>query len=255
MAKRPAVEISDSKKRPCRVQTTVFKYFQLSSSQQQSSPDPSPTPCAKVSVATAPQAYGIHCFTEDEIRSAKGLQKTFRKFWNTKANELCASKEVRAKLQHKNAIQGAIYASWALEKTSHLQILAEGLEEDTKTVYEDEVEREHILIPMNRNLKRMLQSYAYVNHLYETMHTSCGSDAKSLEEALDKELTELRKAQEALHKVIKRRQLDIAVAEREQQTMTVPSPLQLSDDDVEKLVEVVITEEQNEAYDCDITEA
>ena len=134
VAKRTAVEISDSKKLPCRVQTTVFKYFQLSSSQQ-SSPGPSPTPCAKASVdsvAMAPQAYGIHCFTEDEIRSAKDLQKTFRKFWNAKANELCASKEVRSKLQRKNAIQCAIYASWALENTSHLQLLAEGLEEDMK---------------------------------------------------------------------------------------------------------------------------
>ena len=112
--------------------------------------------------------------------------------------------------------------------------------------------------PYEPELEENAASYAYVNHQYETMHTNCGSDTKNLEEALDKELTELRKAQEALHKVIKRRQLDITVAEQEQQTMTVPSPLKLSDDDLEKLIEVVITEEQNEACDCndiDITEA
>ena len=69
MAKRPAVEISDSKKRPCRVQTTVFKYFQLSSSQQQSSPDPSPTPCAKASVATLAFAHGVGDDQDSSLRN------------------------------------------------------------------------------------------------------------------------------------------------------------------------------------------
>ena len=238
MAKRKAEEISDETKRRCNVQTTMFRYFQSPTSSHQSS---SPRP----SIAMTPQAYGIHCYTDEEIAGAKGLQKTFRKFWNAKASELCSNREVRAKLQKKTAIQGAIYSSWALEKTLHLQLQAEEVQEEAKTMYVDEVARDRILTPITRNLERMLQAYALVNHLYEEMHSG-GPSASNMEEALDKELTELRKAQDALQKAIKRRQFDLAVSERDQEDlMTTSSPVKISDDELEKLVKAVISEEQD----------
>ena len=45
---------------------------------------------------------------------------------------------MRRKLQNKFAIQGAIYSSWTLHKTSLLQLKAEQVQEDAKKVYHDD---------------------------------------------------------------------------------------------------------------------
>ena len=126
MSKRKAcknVEDRVGNKKACGVQTTIFKFFQPSSSSDQVHKHS----CVAV---TTPESYGIHMYTPTEISSAQGLQQLFRKFWNEKASELCSDSVTRYKLKNKAAIQGAIYLSWTLHKTDLLKIQAEELGED-----------------------------------------------------------------------------------------------------------------------------
>lgn len=241
MSKRKAcknVEDKAGNKKACGVQTTMFKFFQPSSSSDQVHKHS----CVAV---TTPESYGIHMYTPTEISSAQGLQQLFRKFWNEKAGELCSDSVTRCKLKNKAAIQGAIYLSWTLHKTDLLKIQAEELGEDMKMIYPDQATQKHMLTPVTRNVDRMLIASATVTRLYSEMGGGDSADIKKLEADLDRELTELRKAQDALNKAMERRRSDLDLSKREiDDLMHAESPIQLSDIEMQQLVSIVREESQ-----------
>ena len=193
-----------------------------------------------------PRSYGINTYTDEEIRKSKGLNQEFRRFWNEKAAELCRDRSVRGKLQNKVAIQGAIYTSWTLHKTSLLQIKAEQVQEEARKAYRDEIALSHLLTPIISNLERMQSAHAMVTHTYKTISDSSCSDQMKAEKELEEEMHELRKAQDALSTAIERRQSDLQKIEKaEQGTLQLAtSPVKISDKEVEHLVKQIENESQ-----------
>lgn len=220
-------------KKPCKVQLTLFKYFEKGQDQASSS-----TPTLDFS----PQNYGIHLYTKEEIENVAGLRQDFRKYWNEKATELCKNKSVRDKLHNKNAIEGAIYASWRLKSTHLLQLQAEEVIEESKTFIDDEVAREHFLSNVKRNRERMLQAYEATNHLYEILGTCTTPEEKlQMETDLEKEISQLKSAQAAMKKAIsdKRKQMSAerAVMHHEAELLDADPPVKLCDSEMTLLVE------------------
>lgn len=70
------------------------------------------------------RARKVKIFSEQEINKSIGMQKSYRQFWNDKAEELCSSNALKHFKPGK--IQGAINVAWSLKKT---EILKEELEE------------------------------------------------------------------------------------------------------------------------------
>ena len=241
MSKRKAcknVEDKVGNKRACGAQTTIFKFFKPSSSSDEVHKH-------SYTAVTTPESYGIHMYTSTEVSSAQGLQQSFRKFWNEKALELCSDSVTRCKLKNKAAIQGAIHLSWTLHKTDLLKLQAEEMGEDMKLIYSDEATQKHMLTPITRNTDRMLIASAAVTRLYSEMGGSDTVDICKLEDDLDKELTELRKAQDALNKAIQRRRSDLDLSNREiHEIMRAESPIQLSDTEMQQLVSIMREEAQ-----------
>ena len=73
-----------------------------------------------------------------------------------------------------------------------------------KLLYADEATQQHMLTPVTRNVDRMLIASATVMRLYSEMGGGDSADICKLEVDLDRELTELRRAQEALNKAMER---------------------------------------------------
>lgn len=187
-------------KRKCtsQVQTTLHKFFP--SEGEKAGPSTS-----SQTITLAPESYGIHMFTEDQIDRASGLERDYLHFWNSKARELCRSKEARSKLGNKVAIQGAITASWALHKTHLLQLQAEELCNEMTVVYRnhDPIVREKLLDVVQKNKQKMLDIHAEIEY-------TCGEfQGRDRENIVSEKLTELKKAQDALSKAINRRQKDV----------------------------------------------
>ena len=141
-ARDPESAVSEQKK-PCKVQSTLFKYCKQN-----------PT-SSKAAFDFSPQQYGIHVYSEDEIKKVVGLKQDFRKFWNEKAAEICKDKSSRDKLHNKNAIEGAIYTSWRLQCSHLLQLQAEEVIEDAKAYITDSVSRALFVSSIQKNLERM----------------------------------------------------------------------------------------------------
>ena len=250
MSKRRAdtQQITSNPKKPCKVQSTLFRFFEKGQDCASSSKPLQQT------LDFSPQHYGIHLYTKDEIENVAGLRQEFRKYWNEKATELCKDKSVRDKLHNKNAIEGAIYASWRLKSTHLLQIQAEEVIEDSVSFIDDDVAREHFLSAIKRNRDRMLQAYDAVNHLYELMNTSTTQEIKSnLEPDLEREMSQLKSAQAALKKAIgdKRQQMSLerAVLQHEAELLDAEPPVKLHGGDMTLLVETFRNEMFKESED------
>lgn len=244
MAKRGpeagAAGSSRPKKKLCTTQLSLKSYFEKASGDGSST--------SRASVVVTPNFYGIHLYSETEINKAVGLQKEFQMFWNEKAHEICADKTLRARLQNKAAIQGAIYTSWHLHKTHLLELQAEEVREQAHKIHQDAVSTEFRLRAVDNNLERMLQSYASVISISETINSlSSNSEKKAKEEVLDKEMSELKRAQDSLHKALERRREELTLAkkdiEEDHQTMIAGPSAELSDDELEELIEEVRNEE------------
>ena len=252
MSKRKSTDPGlDAKKHPCTVQATVFRYFQASEKQSSSSSLQKPA-----TVAESPKSLGIQYYSHKEIESASGLQKDYRKFWNDKATELCSDKSVRAKLRNKAAIRGAIDSSWTLHKTHLLQLQAEKLVQQTKQLYSDEVAHSYELTVVTSNVERMLQAYGSVNLTYTEIESAGSVNEKViLEKQLESDMSELKKAHAALTKAMKQK-TKILEAEEMDEAMYAESPVQLSDSELESLVEIVKEEtEQKIEYVSDSEES
>ena len=138
---------ADTKKRRT-VQTSLYKFFDSdSASKLKTGVNPPAATHAQASASTSraltvpgtPQEFGIHVYTQAQIESSKGMLKDYRLFWNDKVYELCSDVAVREKLKDKSAIQGAINVSWTMQKSSLLQVQADEVREESKTIYTDPV--------------------------------------------------------------------------------------------------------------------
>ena len=251
MSKRKSTEAEKGvAKQPRTIQTTVFKYFQTSEkpslSQKQASEKPASSQKHATTIAESPKALGIQHYSKKEIESSSGLQRDYRIFWNHKAEELCADPSVRVKLRNKAAIRGAIDCSWTVHKSSILQLQAEKMIEQTKLLYSDEVVHSHELSTVTKNVERMLQACTSVHLSYTQIEIAASVEEKLiLEKELEKEFSELKKAQAALLKAMKERS-KILEAEEMDELMTTGSPVQLNDYELESLVEVIKEESKHE---------
>lgn len=250
MSKRPAA--GDTKadgseqKKVCKVQSTLFKFFTPQE-------NPSSSKALRESLDFSPHQYGIHVYSQDEIKSAIGLKQEFRKFWNEKAVELCKEKTVRDQLNNKNAIEGAIYSSWRLQCTHLLQLQAEEVIKEAEIYITDSVLRALFLSSINKNMERMLEAHASTNHVYEVMMVgvSHSSEKEKLEVDLHEQISRLKVAQNALKKKIydKKQMLSIEqdVARQEAELLITDSPTRLSENEMEMIIHTF----QNE-YDEDV---
>ena len=246
MSKRSNSDESKStNKRPCTAQATLFKYFKVSEQQ-----DGSPSSSHQLTVAT-PESYGLKVYSKSEIESASGLKQEYLKFWNDKAAELCGDKNIREKFRNnKKAIMGAINSSWTLQRTELLRLKAEEVIEAAKTVYTNDVRREHILSSVRSNVTRMQDAASTVTQFYHIMDQSTPAEILGMEADLTKEISQLKRAQDALIKALQRKREDIlASGKDEYELMKCDSPEQISQADVEKLAHLVKKEMQDADFE------
>lgn len=89
-----------------------------------SSPGPQPT-----SPYSAARARRVKIYSKQEVDECIGMKKSYRQFWNDKAEELCRSNAL--KTFKPGEIQGAINVAWSLKKTD---ILKDQIEEVKKEI-------------------------------------------------------------------------------------------------------------------------
>ena len=243
MSKRPGdpEAVGTGRKKPCKVQATLFNYFDQPQEAATSSK------AVKGKLDFSPQHYGIHVYTQEEIKGAVGLKQEFRKFWNDKAVEICKDESVCDKLHNKNAIEGAIYSSWRLQSTHLLRIQAEEIIQEAKLHIADEVSRARFLSSISKNMERMLEAHVSTNDMYEMMAATNDDGAKKkMETELHEQISRLKTAQNALKKSIhdKQQQLSIEkdIAEQENNLLISSSPTRLSDSEIENVIQSVKNE-------------
>ena len=229
MAKRASTTSEEeTRKQPCKknlLQASLFKFYKPGDG---SSSKPRPP------VLQTPSKFNIHLYSEDEIERARGLNKLRLRFWNDKAVEICSDKSITDELNNnREAIEGAIHSSWTLHKTSLLELEAEELEDKAILVYDDAVARELILKNVKKNRDRMKTAHATIHALSNIIAESSESQKMQLEKQLSQEISELKKAQDALSKAIQRSPV---TAKARDSVMTVPSPVKLSDMEFNTLI-------------------
>ena len=88
-----------------------------------SSPGPQPT-----SPYSAARAQRVKIYSKQEVDECIGMKKSYRQFWNDKAEELCRSNAL--KTFKPGEIQGAINVAWSLKKTDILKDQSEKVNEE-----------------------------------------------------------------------------------------------------------------------------
>ena len=88
----------------------------------------------------------------------------------------------------------------------------------------------------------MLKAYASTNAVSERIVTLTLPEKKAVEKELEKEMTDLKKAQDALMKALERRKTTLLAIEQDEKEKAIaiaPPPVQLSDEEMENLVETI----------------
>ena len=191
---------------------------------------------AKSDVYSAARARKVEIFTESEIEMCTGIQKVYRAFWNKKAEEICSKSYFET--FKPGEIQGAINVAWTLEKTQHLKEDMDKLHEEIgqscnlSNVVLTKVQSSNKAI--ERNNKRVENAHetlsktqkALTEERFQLFKSSNGGQRRTViqkiekrEEELASNMTELRRAQEALRKALdrKRKLLDNLDAADDQQ--------------------------------------
>ena len=249
MSKRKLSSVNEpsSCKRKCTHQAKLTRFFSEGSEASGS----------KQGTVAIPQDFGIHVYTAREIKLVKGLAQDYRKFWNSKAHEICKDKRVTSRMDEKS-IKGAINSSWTIHKSNLLLHQARQLEEKPKTVWCDEAARTHRLKPIVRNMERIKMADANLKQLYDELHaltSVAGRKDKELE--MEQAMTELKKAQDALQKALDRKKEDLEMDEKrihdDHAAMQITnSPQLLSDSELQGLVEAIKIDQVDQ--DCQFTD-
>ena len=231
------------------VQTTLTTYFQASGPSG-SKPVESGASGSKPVITAIPQDFGIHIYTTQEIEGRVGLAKEYRKYWNEKAREYCLDKRLMSKMDG-TAVKGAINTSWILHKSKLLLHQADELVEKATAVWPNKASRDHILKGILRNTERVKMADSHLNLLYDELQLS--EEKTSKEKEMDSAMTELRRAQDALHKAIENKRVDVNKAEQPHDSVVIPvaDAPDLTGEELDDLVEAVKTDQLSQAYESD----
>lgn len=225
---------AQSSKRVCTTpgcQTTLFKYYDKTSGHSSA---------MKTVAHVIPDSPGIKIYTKEEIEASSGMKKVYLQFWNDKAYELWKDKSVRENMKaNKRAFMGAINCSWTVHRSEIIQLQAEEVIELASKVYPDEVTKEYKLLSIRKNVSRVKEAHSSTNIFYKIMTESDPSEMNGMEDELTTKVHELKVAQEALLKAISRKREEIFADQHddEAEVTIAGSPVKLSNDDVEVLVD------------------
>ena len=172
------------------------------------------------------------------------LRYIYSQFWNVKLREICGDKKARS-LSNK-AIVGAVTTSWYLHKVDLMQLQVDELTSLLHAEYSPgELEVELKTKSVNKNLERLVVSRQKIRGYYAAIESGKFlSERLKIEENISTEITELKKASEALKKAIERRFGDIAKlrAKKQQEKSMIVVDSDLSLTEVEEIVEEVKVE-------------
>ena len=202
MSKRLSDQVSPAaKKKPCSskgtTQSTLHMFFK-----SHDSGDEKPIPKPKT-IEYSPEFFGIHTYSEEDIRNSTGLDKNYKQFWNETALELSKDEKARHKLKDKAGIQGAINTIWTLHKSDLLKIQVEELTLYVSQIYSrDKIAMMNYLSSVEANKEKVMELTESLRLLYEDATDEAGAEVSDI-------MKELRKAQGALKKAIDRKQQEL----------------------------------------------
>ena len=211
MAKRVSSEASPAaKKRPCSSKCTTQSTLHMFFKNHDGDKKPKPK-----TIEYSPEFFGLHMYSEEDIHTSVGLDKTYKEFWNAKVQELCKDEKARHKLKDKAGIQGAINTIWTLHKSDLLKIQVEELTIYVSQVYDDEFAMINYLSSVEANKEKVMELTESLRLLYVDATDESGPEVSDI-------LKELRKAQGALKKAIERKQLELQPS-HDQPLIALPS--------------------------------
>lgn len=195
---------------------------------------------------SAARARKVKIYSQKEIEGSTGLTQVYRKFWNGKAEEICANQSLTS--LKAGEIQVAINVAWILQKTSHLRreveeitaevgqpcsnAVAKKLQMSAKTIAKKtrRVEKAHESLD---NTQQELTDARF--ELFQAPN-SCqrkkiNEKVDNLENVLGVNLTELRKAEDALRKSIENKRKIVSDLEAEAGELEQEGERELPSDD------------------------
>ena len=166
---------------------------------------------SKPEITAIPQDFGIHIYTPQEIEGRVGLAKEYRKYWNAKAKKYCLDKRLMSKMDC-TAVKGAINTSWILHKSKLPLHQADELVDKAPAVWPNKASRDHILKGILCNTERVKTADSQLNLLYDELRQLLSDEERKSKEAnMERAMTELRKAHDALHKAIENKKADMNI--------------------------------------------
>lgn len=198
-------QVPPAKKAKISRQPTLFDMF------TPNRPTVASQPCS------AARARKIKIFSATEIEESTGMQKIYREFWNAKAEELCRSSAL--KTFKPGEIQGAINVAWTIRKTGYLKDEMEKVNQEindkcpvdvlkkfqlSAKTWKKNRERVETAFTSLQDLQRDLTSarQEYFDSSSKSERRAASVKVDQLEKNLQSQLTEMRKAQDALRKSI-----------------------------------------------------
>ncbi len=154
-------------------------------------------------------------FKEQEINESTGMKKSYRLFWNDKAEELCRSNAL--KTFKPEEIQGAINVAWSLKKTEILKDQIEEVSEEiaskcstdelkkfqlAKKTAEKKTKRVDAAVSALRKTQEDLTTdrQEFLDSTNKSERKLASTRVDKIEKDLDAQMAELRRAQDALRK-------------------------------------------------------
>ena len=141
------------------------------------------------------------------------------------------------------AVKGAINMTWTLHKSKLLLHQADELVDKAPAVWPNKASRDHILKGILRNTERVKTADSQLNLLYDELRQLLSEEERKSKEAdIERAMTELRKAHDALHKAIENKKADMNVETKEPRdnaVMAVADAPDLTREEIEGLVEAV----------------
>ena len=180
-----------------------------------SSPGPQPT-----SPYSAARARKVKIYSKQEVDECIGMKKSYRQFWNDKAEELCRSNAL--KTFKPGEIQGAINVAWSLKKTDILKDQIEEVNKEIASKCSTDIQKKFQTSKktVEKNTERVNAAVSALRETQENLTTArqefLDSTNKSerklaavrvdkIEKDVDAQLAELRRAQDALRKATEAR--------------------------------------------------
>lgn len=147
---------------------------------------------------------GIKLWTDFQIKTAIGLEKKRREFFNMKAEELCSVKHIRHNWT-KTEIAGAADTAWTLKKTALLKVENNYI----STLLEGKKAPKQKESTIRKNLEEMMTNHIKLESLDKEVKACAeGGDfdkEKEVEEEMRQIMRKLKNAQEALRKALQER--------------------------------------------------